>query len=57
MLSHRTVDTINNLRQDTLLFSDLQSFHHDVNKLLNDIDRPLNDEELSGDDDEELLVS
>ena len=35
---------------------DLQSFHQDVNKLLNDIDRPLNEDELSGDENE-LLVS
>ena len=34
----------------------LQSFHNDVNKLLHDIDRPINDDELSGDD-EDLLVS
>ncbi len=36
---------------------DLQSFHNDVNKLLSDIDRPINDEDLSDVDEAELLVS
>ena len=36
---------------------DLQSFHNDVNKLLGDIDRPINDDELSDGDEDELLVS
>jgi hypothetical protein len=36
---------------------DLQAFHKDVNKLLHDIDRPINDDELSDVDDEDLLVS
>jgi hypothetical protein len=36
---------------------DLQSFHNDVNKLLHDIDRPINDDDLSDVDDEDLLVS
>ncbi len=36
--------------------ADLQSFHNDVNKLLSDIDRPINDDELSDGDDEDLLV-
>lgn len=36
---------------------DLQAFHNDVNKILNDIDRPINDDELSDVDEEELLVS
>jgi hypothetical protein len=35
----------------------LQSFHNDVNKLLHDIDRPINDDELSDVDEEDLLVS
>ena len=35
---------------------DLQSFHQDVNKLLKDIDGPVNEDELSGDENE-LLVS
>jgi coiled-coil and C2 domain-containing protein 1 len=34
---------------------DLQSFHNDVNKLLSDIDRPINDEDLSDVDEAELL--
>ena len=34
---------------------DLRAFHNDVNKLLHDIDQPMNDDDLSGDDDE-LLV-
>ncbi|CAF0836910.1 unnamed protein product [Adineta steineri] len=34
---------------------DLQSFHNDVNKLLSDIDRPIDDEELSEGDEDELL--
>jgi len=36
---------------------DLQSFHSDVNKLLSDIDRPINDDELSEGDEDDLLVS
>ncbi|CAF1008853.1 unnamed protein product [Rotaria sordida] len=36
--------------------SDLQSFHNDVNKLLSDIDRPINDDELSDGDEEDLLA-
>jgi hypothetical protein len=36
---------------------DLQSFHQDVNKLLSDIDRPMNDDDLSDVDEDELLVS
>ena len=39
------------------LAPNLQSFHNDVNKLLNDIDRPINDGELSKGDEEDLLVS
>ncbi|CAF4820597.1 unnamed protein product [Rotaria sp. Silwood1] len=35
---------------------DLQLFHNDVNKLLRDIDRPINDDELSDVDDDELLA-
>ncbi|CAF3989952.1 unnamed protein product [Rotaria magnacalcarata] len=35
---------------------DLQSFHNDVSKLLRDIDRPINDDELSDVDDEDLLA-
>ncbi|CAF4848316.1 unnamed protein product [Rotaria sp. Silwood1] len=35
---------------------DLQSFHNDVNKLLTDIDRPINDDELSEGDEEDLLA-
>ncbi len=34
---------------------DLRAFHNDVNKLLHDIDQPINDDDLSGDD-EDLLV-
>lgn len=36
---------------------DLQAFHNDVSKLLHDIDRPMNDDELSDVDEDELLVS
>ncbi len=36
---------------------DLQSFHQDVNKLLSDIDKPINDDELSDVDEDDLLVS
>jgi len=36
---------------------DLQAFHNDVNRLLQDIDRPINDDELSDVDENELLVS
>ncbi|CAF4331512.1 unnamed protein product, partial [Rotaria sordida] len=35
---------------------DLQSFHNDVHKLLHDIDRPINDDELSDVDEDELLA-
>jgi len=35
----------------------LQLFHNDVNKLLSDIDRPINDDELSDADEDDLLVS
>jgi hypothetical protein len=47
---------------NTLLYiggstQDLKSFHNDVNKLLNDIDRPINDDELSDVDEDDLLVS
>jgi len=35
---------------------DLQSFHKDVNQLLNDIDRPLHDDELSDGDEAELMA-
>jgi hypothetical protein len=35
----------------------LQAFHNNVNKLLRDIDQPINDDELSDVDDDELLVS
>ncbi|CAF3908062.1 unnamed protein product [Rotaria sp. Silwood2] len=35
---------------------DLQTFHNDVNKLLHDIDRPINDDELSDVDEDELLA-
>ncbi|UJR27493.1 hypothetical protein I4U23_008777 [Adineta vaga] len=34
---------------------DLLAFHNDVNKLLGDIDRPINDDELSEGDEEDLL--
>ncbi len=36
---------------------DLRAFHNDVNKLLHDIDQPINDDDLSDVDDEDLLVS
>lgn len=39
------------------LAPDLQAFHKDVNKLLSDIDRPINDDELSDVDEDDLLVS
>ncbi|UJR21607.1 hypothetical protein I4U23_024689 [Adineta vaga] len=35
---------------------DLKVFHNDVNKLLHDIDRPINDDELSDVDEDELLA-
>ena len=35
---------------------DLQAFHNDVNKLLSDIDKPINDDDLSDVDEEDLLV-
>jgi hypothetical protein len=35
---------------------DLKTFHKDVSKLLDDIDRPINDDELSDTDENELLV-
>ncbi|CAF0721649.1 unnamed protein product [Adineta ricciae] len=35
---------------------DLKAFHSDVHKLLQDIDRPINDDELSDVDDDELLA-
>ncbi|CAM4859805.1 unnamed protein product [Rotaria socialis] len=35
---------------------DLQSFHNDVNKLLSDIDKPINDDDLSDVDEEDLLA-
>lgn len=35
----------------------LQSFHNDVSRLLNDLDRPINDDELSDVDEDDLLVS
>ncbi|CAF0956829.1 unnamed protein product [Rotaria sordida] len=35
---------------------DLQLFHSDVHKLLHDIDRPINDDELSDVDEDELLA-
>ncbi len=35
---------------------DLRAFHNDVNKLLHDIDQPINDNDLSDVDDEDLLV-
>ncbi|CAF0942285.1 unnamed protein product [Rotaria sordida] len=35
---------------------DLQLFHNDVHKLLHDIDRPINDDELSDVDEDELLA-
>jgi len=36
---------------------DLQAFHNNVNKLLRDIDQPINDDDLSDVDDDDLLVS
>jgi len=35
---------------------DLREFHNDVNRLLHDIDQPINDDDLSDVDDEDLLV-
>ena len=34
----------------------LQAFHNDVNKLLRDIDQPINDDDLSDVDEDDLLV-
>ena len=36
---------------------DLRAFHNDVNKLLQNIDQPMNDDDLSDVDDDDLLVS
>ena len=35
---------------------DLRAFHNDVNKLLHDIDQPMNDDDLSDVDEDDLLV-
>lgn len=36
---------------------DLNAFHTDVDKLLNDIDKPVKDDDLSDGDEDDLLVS
>lgn len=36
---------------------DLRAFHNDVNKLLHDMDQPMNDDDLSDVDEDDLLVS
>lgn len=36
---------------------DLRAFHNDVNKLLHDIDQPMNEDDLSDVDEDDLLVS
>ena len=35
---------------------DIQGFHRDVNKLLNEIDQPINENDLSDVDEDELMV-
>ncbi|CAF3656264.1 unnamed protein product [Adineta steineri] len=52
---HASKRTKPNQKKPSGSTKDLQSFHNDVNKLLSDIDRPIDDEELSEGDEDELL--
>ncbi|CAF3410052.1 unnamed protein product [Rotaria socialis] len=56
MVNPKSRGSKSNQRQLGGMAQDLQSFHNDVNKLLRDIDRPINDDELSDVDDEDLLA-